>query len=406
MDSFGELLRQHRKAAGWSLRRFAELTRYDFGYLGQIERGTRPASTEVVAAYDRVLAAGGALETAYGSRQAGDDKDMRRRAVLQALGALAAVPAVDRLVGWEALRQGLGAAVNVDFDEWMDIVAGYGRGYYLQPHDQLMAQLGRDLTVLQHQLAADSGQRRPMLLRAAAYLSVIVALSLVASGQALLSRRWWATAQRAADESGDAQTQVLARAWDVVNGCYDGRAPAAVVALSDEVLPLVAATPSAASCGLLAGRAQALSLAGRHDDAVVVVRQLAAHVDALSDAVTGEVESLWGWPEHRLRHTESWVYTHADSHQAATAAQERALQLYPESQARLRTQVQLHQAATLIRSGCIPDGLRMAADLLDQLPREQQNELVRAVARQVVAAVPEGERGRPVYGELVERLRP
>ncbi|SCF44486.1 helix-turn-helix domain-containing protein [Micromonospora mirobrigensis] len=404
MNDFGDILRQHRTTAGWSLRKFAELTRYDFGYLGQIERGIRPASSEVVAAYDRVLGAHGALETAYASRQAGD-KDMRRRSVLQAMGALAAVPAVDRLVGWEALRQGLSAAVDVDFDEWMDIVASYGRGYYLQPHDQLMAQLGRDLIVLQHQLAADNGQRRPMLLRAAGHLSVIVALSLVAQGHAMLAKRWWTSAQRAADESGDAETRVLTRAWNVVNGCYDGRSPTAVVALSEEVLPLVDATPSAATCGLLAGHAQALSLAGRHDDAVVAVRRLAEHVDALPAAVTAEVESLWGWPEHRLRHTESWVYTHAGDQRAAIAAQERALKLYPASQARLRTQVQLHQAAALIRDGHIPDGLRMAADLLDQLPREQQNELVRAVARQVVAAVPEGERRRPVYGELVERVR-
>lgn len=403
MDDFGDILRQHRKAAGWSLRKFAELTSYDFGYLGQIERGARPASVEVVAAYDRALAADGALETAYASRQMGT-KDMRRRAILQAMGALAAAPAVDRLVGWEALRQGLGAAVDVDLDEWMQIVTDYGRGYYLQPHDQLMVQLGRDLTVLQHQLAADTGQHRSMLLRAAAHLSVIVALNMVASGQALLARRWWASAQRAADESGDAETRVLTRAWDVVNGCYDGRAPVAVVALSDEVLPLMD-RPSAAACGLLAGRAQALSLAGRHDDAVVTVRQLAEHVEALPDAVTAEVESLWGWPEHRLRHTESWVYTHAGDQQAAAAAQDRALQLYPASQVRLRTQVQLHQAAALIRGGHIPDGLRMAADLLDQLPREQQNELVRTVARQVAAVVPEGERRRPLYGELVERVR-
>ncbi|WP_430502388.1 helix-turn-helix domain-containing protein [Micromonospora trifolii] len=41
MDGFGDTLRQHRKAAGWSLRKFAELTAYDFGYLGQIERGNQ-----------------------------------------------------------------------------------------------------------------------------------------------------------------------------------------------------------------------------------------------------------------------------------------------------------------------------------------------------------------------------
>ncbi|WP_433650502.1 hypothetical protein ACQP2C_29280 [Micromonospora zamorensis] len=113
------------------------------------------------------------------------------------------------------------------------------------------------------------------------------------------------------------------------------------------------------------------------------------------------MELLWGWPEHRLRHTESWVYAHAGDQHAAEAAQQRASELYPPSQQRLRTQVRLHQAAALCRNGHIPDGLRLAADLLDQLPAEQHNELVRAVARQVADA----ERHRPAYGELMERVR-
>ncbi|MEV6814188.1 helix-turn-helix transcriptional regulator [Micromonospora sp. NPDC051296] len=403
MEDFGVMLRQHRKAAGWSLRKFAEQIAYDFGYLGQIERGERPPTAEVVAAYDRELAAGNALEAAFASRQAGDT-DMRRRSILQAMGALAAVPATDRLVGWEALRHGLGVAVDVEWDEWAVLVADYGRGFYLQPHDQLMAQLGRDLTVLQHQLAVDRGNRRPMLLRVAAHLSVIIALGLVGSGQAAIARRWWRTAQRVADESGDADTRVLTRAWDVVNGCYDGRSPAALVALSEQV-SLLDEPASAATCGLLAGRAQALSLAGRHGEAVDTVRRLADHVEALPVEVAEDVESLWGWPEHRLRHTESWVYTHAGLYDFASAAQERALKLYPVSQQRLRTQVQLHRAAALTQGGHIPDGLRLAADLLDRLPRDQHNELVRTLARKVAAAVPNRERARPMYGELMERVR-
>ncbi|MFF0152733.1 helix-turn-helix domain-containing protein [Micromonospora sp. NPDC005203] len=404
MDGFGNTLRQHRKAAGWSLRKFAELTAYDFGYLGQIERGDRPANAVVVAAYDRALSAGGALETEYATRPPAE-RDMGRRTILQAMGALAAAPAVDRLVDWETLRQGLGTAADLGFDEWTEIVADYGHGYYRRPHDELVTQLGRDLTVLQHQIAAERGGRRPLLLRAAARLAVIVALRLNASGQAVLAGRWRASAHRFADGSGDVETRVLTRAWDVVNGCYDGRTPASVVALADQVLPLIDGRSSAAICGLLAGRAQALSLAGRHPDAVASVRSLAEQVEALPAAVTAEVESLWGWPEHRLRHTESWVYTHAGEQRAAAVAQQRALELYPPSQRRLRTQVQLHQAAALCRSGSIPDGLRLAADLLDHLPADQHNEIVRAVARQVADAVPETERHRPVYGELMERVR-
>lgn len=127
----------------------------------------------------------------------------------------------------------------------------------------------------------------------------------------MLARRWWRLAQRVADESHEADTRVLVRAWDVVNGCYDGRTPAAAVALSDEVLPLLHGRATAATCGLLAGRAQALALAGRHVEAVDTVRELGGLAEQLPAPVIGDVESLWGWPEHRLRHTESWVYTHA-----------------------------------------------------------------------------------------------
>ncbi|MEV1315393.1 helix-turn-helix transcriptional regulator [Micromonospora arborensis] len=403
MDSFGHTLRRHRTAAGLGLRGLAQLVYTDHGHLARVERGESRGSETLARACDKALTAGGALIEAYRTERAGDT-DMRRRTVIQAMGALAAAPAVAPLVGLEALRHGLGAAVDVEHDEWEQIVADYGHGYYRQPHHLLMGQLGADMTVLQHQIAADNGARRPRLLRAAGRLSVIVALGLVASGQTVLGRRWWQTAQRVADESGDPDTQVLVRAWDVVNGCYDGRPPNMVVALSEQVLPLLHGQPTSAACGLLAGRAQALSLAGRHTEAVATVRQLSDLAEQLPAAIVGDVESLWGWPEHRLRHTESWVFTHAGQLDQAEQAQDRALALYPQSQARLRTQVQLHQAACLIRGGHIPDGLRLAADLLDQLPSEQHNHLLRSVARQAMDAVPAAERRRPVYGELVERV--
>jgi transcriptional regulator with XRE-family HTH domain len=403
MDSFGHTLRRHRTAAGLGLRGLAQLVYTDHGHIARVERGESGGSETFARACDTALNADGALIQAYRDSQAGDT-DMHRRTMLRAMGALAAAPAVGTLVGFEALRHGLGAAVGSDVDEWEQIVADYGHGYYRQPHETLMAQLGADLTVLQHQIAADTGAHRPRLLRAAGRLSVIVALGLVASGQTLLGRRWWHTAQQVADESEDPDTMVLVRAWDVVNGCYDGRPAAQVIALSDEVLPLLHGQATSAACGLLAGRAQALSLDGRHTEAVDTVRQLADLADRLPAAVVGDVESLWGWPEHRLRHTESWVYTHAGRLADAEEAQDRALQLYPQSQARLRAQVQLHQAARLIRGGHIPDGLRLAADLLDELPADQHNHLLRSVARQVVDAVPVSERRRPAFGELTDRV--
>lgn len=399
MDGFGAILKQHRIARGLTLRQLAQLVYMDHSYIGQVERGKRP-SRKLAEACDRALTAGGALVQAF-DVQAGDN-DMRRRTVLQAMGALVAAPAARPLVRLEGLRHGVGAALGVD--EWEQIATDYGRAYYRTPADLLDEQLNHDFELLGLQLADAGGPLRAGLLRAAGRLSVILALGLVASGKTIMAARFWRTARQAADESGDPDVRVLVRAWDVVNGSYDGRSPNTVVDLADQVMPLLHGRATAATCGLLAGRAQALSLAGRHDDAVATVRQLDDTVAQLPSEVLGDVESLWGWPEHRLLHTRSWVYTHAGRHADAEAAQDRALALYPSSQRRLRAQVSLHRAASLIRAGHIPDGLRHAADVLDELPRAQHNELLRAVARQVTDAVPAAERRRPVYGELVDRV--
>jgi hypothetical protein len=328
---------------------------------------------------------------------------MQRRTVLRALSALAvsAPPAV----GLEALRHGMGAAVGGDdLDEWRRIVADYGHIYYRLPPAALMEQLTTDLAVLQAMIAADGSTRRTGLSSVAAQLSVIVAMTLVAGGQILLARRWWHTARKAADESGDVQTQVLVRAWETVNGCYGYSTPLGVLTVSDKAVHLAGGAATAATAGLHAGRAQALALLGRHDEARAEVRRVADITDQLPAPVIADVESLWGWPEHRLRHTESYVYTHIGDLAAAGAAQQQALALYPSTQARLRTQVELHRASCLIRAGNVSDGLRHAADLLDALPVDQHNELLHEVARQVIAAVPPSSAYRSGVAELQARI--
>lgn len=401
MDTFGQILRQHRRAARLGLRGFAELVYRDYSHIGRIERGEAQPTEVFAQLCDEKLGAGGALLNAYWTEQAGHT-DMRRRTIFQVLGAVVAAPAVGSLAELEGLRHGLGAAMDVD--EWDQIVTDYGVSYYRTATNVLRDQLARDFKLLDLHLSTADGRRRPGLLRAAGRLSVIVALTLVASGDTIMANRFWRSAAQAADEAGDPDTRILVRAWDVVNGCYDGRTPATVVDLSDQVLPLAHGHASAATCGLLAGRAQALSLAGQHAEAVATVRQLADATEQLPSVVLGDVESLWGWPEHRLLHTQSWVLTHAGRHAEAEAVQDRALAMYPRSQARLRAQVQLHRAAGLIHGGHIPDGLRLAADVLDELPAQEHNQLLRTVAQHVVDAVPAGERRRPAYRELTDRV--
>lgn len=73
---------------------------------------------------------------------------MQRRTMLRTLTALAvnAPP----MIGLEALRQGICAAVGADdLDEWQRIVVDYGHAYYRLPPEALMEQLSTDLAVLQ-----------------------------------------------------------------------------------------------------------------------------------------------------------------------------------------------------------------------------------------------------------------
>ena len=403
MSRFGTTLRQHRQAHKLSLRQLAGLTTFGFTFLSQVERGERRPTEKLARLCDDALDAQGALVQTYLDEQAGKE-EMHRRTVICALGALAASPLP--LVQWEALRQSLAAAADPDFDRWGQVVADYGIAYYRLPSDQLMDNLRADLTVLRAIIPTADDAARAHLFRVASRLSVIVALNMVTVGQTLVASRWWRDAQKYATDSGDKETIVLARAWNVVNGCYDGRSASAIVNFADEVLPLTAGPPSAGSCGLLAGRAQALSLAGRHDEAVDTAGQLAKTAESLPPEVINDLGSLWGWPEHRLRHTEAWVYAHAGRLPEAARAQERAIELYPPGMTRLRAQVQLHYAGAMIRQGHIPDGLRLAADLIDELTAEDQNELVRTVARRVMAAVPSGERNRVAYHELRDRVAP
>ncbi|MBF9131381.1 hypothetical protein I0C86_20795, partial [Plantactinospora sp. S1510] len=156
--------------------------------------------------------------------------------------------------------------------------------------------------------------------------------------------------------------------------------------------------------GVLAGRAQALAAAGRAEDATAALQVLSDVTDQLPASVVADVDSMFGWPEVRLRYVESYVYTHNGDAAAAMAAQDRALDLYPVELGRERAQLQMHRASCLIRSGHVADGLRYAADVLDDLPIDQHNAMLYEVGRQVVATVPGSERRRVEAEDLRERL--
>src|SRR5262249_2418413 len=146
------------------------------------------------------------------------------------------------------------------------------------------------------------------LARAAAHLSMVLAITLTSTGQTWMARRWWRTARGAADKSGDLGVRVMTRSQEAVKGLYDGRALSSVLALADETIALAGQRVCPGVAGVLAGRAQALAISGRRDEAAGAVRAV-EEITARMPGTALADESMFGWPEHRLRHTESFVYT-------------------------------------------------------------------------------------------------
>lgn len=399
-SAFGDAMRSLRKTRGISLRSLATQVNYDFGYLGQIERGDRRPTASIAAAVDLGLGAGGMLIKVF--EDVAVEGEMQRRAVLRGLTALAM--GAPPLTALEAVRQGISQAVDGDVDAWRQVVEDYGRAFYVTGPDEFLERLGADLTVLQTMIAARTSVRQRALIGVAAQLSVLVAMTLSATGRTQLASRWWSSARLHAEQSDDVAVRVFVGSWSVVSALYEGKPPASVLDQADGVVRLAANRADAAVAGLLAGRAQALALAGRGAEAVRAIDAVRQVSDRVPTDLVGDAESLFGWPEHRLRHTESFVFTHVGEVPAALAAQDRALELYPAVQARLRAQVMLHRAQCLLGSGDVAGGLGLAAQVIDGLPHRHHNEVLYKVVAQVIAAIPERERRRNDALALYDRV--
>lgn len=392
------LLRQQRMTGPG----LASATNYSRGYVWEVTSGRKPALAPFAAACDRALRAGGGLVAALALPDPETGGQWARRRRLAEAGLLSAAP----LAGTEAVRHGLGAALygGIDLDEWDQIADDHARAYCYTPVERLLPDLSADLAWLSGQLRV-AGTATRGAYRVAGQLSAVMAVALASAGAPRRARGWWRTACEASDRSGDLRTQAFVRGWEVVDGLYEARPVPEILGRAQESVALLDGVVCAGAAELYAGLAQTLAVAGRRGEALRALARVKDLTERMPAAITADDESLLGWPEVRLRHTESYVYTWLGDAPAASAAQEQALRLYrPESPARQPTQVRLHRAAGMLRAGDVAGGLAYASNTLDELPAEQHNDHVYALGRAVLTFVPRREWGRPEAAELCERL--
>ena len=339
-------------------------------------------------------------------RWPGDNGDMNRRELLFDFAVLGLAAS---LAGVEAVRQGLGGAVAADrhpadLDEWERIVHEYARSYNVTPIGQLLRDLTADLSVLQRRLGGTDGTVQRSLARSAGQLAAMCALAWRDAGEPRQAGRWWRTARQLADRSGDSEVRTWVRGTEVVSGLYEQRPVQVIFDRAGEATLIAGSLASAGSAHLYSGLAQTLAVAGRGDEAVAALERVTNLAEKLPTQVVADEASMFGWPEVRLRHTESYVHTWLGDTGRAYAAQEAALRIYPESLARERAKLFLHRVACMIQDGDVGGGLAYAGRVLDSLPVQHHTESVYAIGRAAMRVVPAQERGRPEAAELRARL--
>jgi hypothetical protein len=401
-ESFRRQLQLLLDERGWTIPQLANKSGYHRGYLWELATGRsskRPSRT-LVEDLDQALSAGGTLIMAM----EGGDNEVDRRQMLRDLGTLALVAP---LAGVESFRQDLTHAVGgADLaGQWAEIVGEYAQTFYLTTPDALLRDLLVDLSVVQGQLSGSTEPVRGSLSRVAGQLAAITAMAWASIGQPRQARRWWSTARQATDASGDTAARVWVRGWEVANGLYERRPIAVILDRAAEARAIAGDRADAGTAGLYAGLAQTLAVAG-HPDAVSTLHRVADITSRVDAAEAADNHSMFGWPEVRLRHTESYVYTAIGDTARAYAAQDAALALYGSDLAREHAAMLLHRARCMIIDGDVSGGVGYAHQVLDDLPAEHHTDLVFAVAHDALRAVPPPDRRLAAVAGLRDRLAP
>lgn len=411
--AFGRALRHARLRADLTAAELGQIVHVSGRTVLAYETGEcNPDRPDTVEELDRALGTGGLLRGLYEDVLAerarrstahmpvpdGADEgaDVRRRALLGLIGGVAVLgPLADRLEELRISGEDVidSPTTSRDLDEWERVAWDYACMVGSVPGPSLISDLALDFAEVERLVRDAAGAVRKGLLHVMGQLAALMAISLVGVGDQRAARRWWRTAARAADRAGELDLAAIVRGRQAVLALYDDRPHSSVIELAEEGIAAGRGAPRAGVLSSHAAIAQANADLGRHEDALASLHDLENLFDRLPASVVDEEDSQWGWPEKRLRHVESYVFTRAGDLVRAQEAQDRALSLYPEASYQGRAQVEMHRAAAVIVGGDPTEGVKHALRVLQQLPADHRNDalVVRSASDALAMAPASGE---------------
>lgn len=432
-EQLGAELRRVRKNAGLSQPQLARAVGYSRQYISSAENPQHPLpSAELVQAIDRHLGVNNTLVElrkaaqleAYAIRNGltgmvnvggatpdgyvdGEEDDVKRRTLLGMIGQAAATsPLVSRL---EEVRRGLDGMLLVeptdrDVDDWEQAAATYATEVGIVHTERLLGELVADFEEIQRRIAEASGHVRTRLIHTGSQLAALTAISLVNLREPRPAERWWRTAARAAAQTGDPDLVALVSGRHAVFS-LNVSPPARVLALADAAVARGRNTPSVGVISGLAARAQIFSEQGRQTEATTALRQVVDTFERLPPAALRSQHGQWNWAEQRLHHVESHVHAHAGRLDEAQTAHDAAVSCYPSSSYQGRTQVALHQAIAMIRSGDVSGGADQVVSVFNGLkPWQRADGLVLRTGEAALTTVPTEKREHPQVKAAQEML--
>ncbi|MFF4518902.1 hypothetical protein [Streptomyces mirabilis] len=386
--------------AGISYNRIAEACTLKSERVSQIARGT--TAVTALAIVERIaggLRIPGALlglaaqpweDTAVLSTEPdhGEDDPMKRRNLLR--GALAAGLTAPALAALTAARTDVDQTLSPDAPQDLaDLEAAaesYGYGYHGQQPARVLADLVTDFTTLRPLLTVPQpAPIRARLCRTAGQMAGMTAIVLHDLGSRRESRAWFATAARAAAESGDDQLRAWVLAREAMVPLNYG-APRAAAELANRARQAAGTRPTAAATLAAAVAARAYALNHQSEQA----RAALAAADALMGRLPeGERSDTWLTYSEQKHHVHlSHALTTLGDTRRARESQQRALELSAPTSTMTRTLLNIDGAACSHHDGDSEDACRRTVAALTGLPDGYRTGLVRRRAQDLYEAIP------------------
>ncbi|MFC5720062.1 helix-turn-helix domain-containing protein [Streptomyces gamaensis] len=364
--AIGQLIRDLRKARGWSQSRLASEINKIFGTGLTREYVSNWECCKVTPGpfYLRCLSA--VLDVPLAVLEA----EVKRRTFISDVAAAAIAPVVasDLLtVGFSARLAG-GPSV----DDWEGKLAAYGTDYMSLGAADIQRRVSGELMVVQQQLD------NPRLWSVASRLMTLYAKTFPgADGSKAVS--WYRMAARAADESGDEAARVWVRGRAAIALGYEGASLGVADVLADQAMA-ISDKPSLGLLNAIMGKAHAAALRGDTATARKLLEQGRRVFDATG---SHEQTSDYAVPWWRMNVFTSLLAARLGDENSAVAAQDAARRELPASLPRFATHLEMHRGLMLARSGDHAGGVAYARTAMDELPPEKHSLTLRLLMKEV-----------------------